>query len=217
MEQNLTQPFPTVFHEKKHDSKTYGDLMLATWIRLFDSENKTAYVIAKKWANIINSAFQNGVYSNEAYVSTYEAEFIKLNPKAGCLADFVVFYQLALLPGLLDSEVENAMLDYVLSHARGIVYIYNSPVNVLPEMFASKKASWYLSAIELLAVYDSAPQKLGFVARWLLDNRDADGMWDMGVTAKDGIHFPLSESWRKPEDRRRDCTARIKKLIERLV
>jgi len=217
MEQNLTQPFPTVFHEKKHDSKTYGDLMLATWIRLFDSENKTAYVIAKKWANIINSAFQNGVYSNEAYVSAYEAEFIKLNPKAGCLADFVVFYQLALLPGLLDSEVENAMLDYALSHARGIVYIYNSPLSVLPEIFASKKASWYLSAIELLAVYDSAPPKLGFAAKWLLDNRDADGMWDMGAAVKDGIHFPLSESWRKPEDRRRDCTARIKKLIERLV
>ena len=217
MEQNLIQPFPTVFHEKKHDSKTYGDLMLATWIRLFDSENKTAYVIAKKWANIINSAFQNGVYSNEAYVSAYEAEFIKLNPKAGCLADFVVFYQLALLPGLLDSEVENAMLDYALSHARGIVYIYNSPLSVLPEIFASKKASWYLSAIELLAVYDSAPPKLGFAAKWLLDNRDADGMWDMGAAVKDGIHFPLYESWRKPEDRRRDCTARIKKLIERLV
>ena len=72
---------------------------------------------------------QNGAYSNEAYFSAYEAEFIKLNPKAGCLADFVVFYQLAMLPGLLEREVENAMLDYVLSHARGIVYIYNSPVN----------------------------------------------------------------------------------------
>jgi len=217
MEQNLKQPFPTVFHEKKHDSKTYGDLMLATWIRLFDPNNETALVIAKKWAKIIMSAFQYGVYSNESYVSAYEAEFVKLNPKAGCLADFVVFYQLAMLPGLLSPEVESAVLDYVLPHKRGIVYIYNSAVNVLPEVFASKNASWYLSAIELLAAYDFTPRKLGFVVDWLHDNRDADGMWDMGAAVKDGIHFPLSDSWRKPEDRRSDCTARITKLIERLA
>ena len=105
----------------------------------------------------------------------------------------------------------------MLPHARGIVYIYNEPANVLPEIFKSKKASWYLAAIELLAAYDSAPQKLGFAVKWLLDNRDADGMWDMGAAVKDGIHFPLSESWRKQEDRRRDCTVRIEKLLERLV
>jgi hypothetical protein len=217
MEQNLKQPFPTVFYEKKHDSKTYGDLMLATWIRLFDPNNNTALVIANKWAKIISSAFHKGVYSNDRYVSAYEAEFVKLNPKAGCLADFVVFYQLALLPGLLKPEIEIAMLDYVLQHKRGIVYIYNSPVNVLPEVFASKKSSWYLSAMELLAAYDSAPEKLGFVVKWLLDNRVSDGMWDMGAAVKDGIHFPVSDSWRKPENRRRDCTARITKLLERLT
>ena len=216
MEQNLKQPFPTVFHEKKHDSKTYGDLMLAAWLMLFDPRNKAALVIANKWAKIISAAFQGGVYSNERYISAYEAEFIKLNPKAGCLADFVVFYQLALLPGLLKPKIENAMFDYVLPHKRGIVYIYNSPVNALPDDFSSKIASWYLSAMELLARYDCAPQKLGFFVKWLLENRDADGMWDMGTTVKDGIHFPLSDWWRKPEDRKRDCTARIEKLLKAL-
>jgi hypothetical protein len=147
MEQNLKQPFPTVFHEKKHDSKTYGDLMLATWIRLFDPNNETALIIANKWAKIISSAFKEGLYSNDSYVSAYEAEFVKMNPKAGCLADFVVFYQLALLPGLLNPEVESAMLDYILPHKRGIGYICKSPVNVLPEVFAAKNASWYLSAM----------------------------------------------------------------------
>ena len=92
-----------------------------------------------------------------------------------------------------------------------------SAVNILPEVFTSKNASWYLSAMELLAAYHSARSKLGFVVKWLLDNRDADGMWDMGAAVKDGIHFPLSDSWHKPEDRRRDCTARITKLIERLA
>ena len=216
MEENLIQPFPTVFHEKKHDAKTYGDLMLATWIRLFDANNEAALAVAKKWTKIISFAFQDGVYSNGRYISAYETEFVKLNPKAGCLADFVVFYQLALLPGLLLPEVENAMLDYVLPHKRGIAYIYNEPVSALPELFASKKASMYLAAIELLSAYESASGKLGFVTNWLLENRDADGSWDMGAVVKDGIHFPLSDSWRKSEDRRRDCTVRITKLLKTL-
>ena len=216
MEYNLKQPFPTVFHEKKHDSKTYGDLMLATWIKLFDPKNEVALVIANKWARIISAAFQDGEYSHDSYVSTYESELTKLNPKAGCLTDFVVFYQLALLPGLLKQEVEDVMLDYILAHKHGIVYIYNGPVSVLPEVFASKQTNWYLSAMELLAAYESASGKLGFVTNWLLENRDADGSWDMGAVVKDGIHFPLSESWRKSEDRRRDCTERIERLLKKL-
>ena len=217
MERNLLQPFPTVFIEKKHDSKTYGDLMLAAWIRLFDPDNEAALAVAMKWARVVSSAFRDGTYSNDRYVSAYETEFHKLNPKAGCLADFVVFYQLSLLPGLLTKKIENATLDYVLTHERGIYYICNGPLIVTPDNFKSKEASRYLSAMEILAAYDLAPKKLGFVVKWLADNRDEDGLWDMGPDVKDGIHFPLSDSWRRAEDRKRDCTARITALLNRLA
>ena len=85
MEQNLAQPFPTVFHEKKHDSKTYGDLMLAAWIKLFDPQNAAAAAVALKWAKVISAAFRDGTYSGERYKAAFEGAFIKLNPKAGCL------------------------------------------------------------------------------------------------------------------------------------
>jgi len=78
------------------------------------------------------------VYTNGNYVSAYGAKFGKLNPKANCLADFVVFYQLSLLPGLLEEEVESAMLDYVLQHKRGMAYLYNETLSTLPEVFPSK-------------------------------------------------------------------------------
>jgi hypothetical protein len=216
MEHNLLQSHPTVFHEKKHDSKTYGDLMLAAWIHLFDPENNAALLIAKKWAKIITSAFQNGEYSHACYVAAYESEFKKLNPKAGCLADFVVFYQLALLPGLLSPEIESSMLDYVLIHERGIVYIYQNRLDILPEQFASRKANAYLAAMELLSDYSLAPQKLSFAADWLEKQQDENGLCDMGPAVKDGIHFPLSDSWRNIEDRKRDCSSRVIRLLEKL-
>lgn len=216
MEHNLLQSHPTVFHEKKHDSKTYGDLMLAAWIRLFDPYNNAALSIAKKWAKVITRAFQNGEYSHAEYVKAYESEFIMLNPEAGCLADFVVFYQLALLPGLLVPEIESSMLDYVLAHDRGIVYLYEDRLDILPEQFASRKATRYLAAVELLADYSLAPEKLGFVGVWLKNQQDKSGLWDMSSIVKDGIYFPLSDSWQKTEDRKKDCTSRVIRLLDKL-
>lgn len=217
METNLADPEPTVFHEKKHDSKTYGDLMLAAWLRLFDSENKLALSVAKKWASIIEAAFADGTYSHDAYVAAYEAQIgKKLNPKAGCLANFVVFYQVVLLQGMLLPKTESIVLDYILDYPTGMVYIYNKPLRNLPEAFASKQANHYLAAIELLAGYAGAVEKLKFVSEWLMKNRGNDGLWDMGAVVKDGIHFPLSESWRNPADRKVDCTFRISRILKQL-
>jgi len=42
---------------------------------------------------------------------------------------------------------------------------------------------------------------------------EPDGLWDMGPSVKDGVHFPLSDSWRSVESRKLDCTYRIKKLL----
>ncbi len=217
MEINLANPEPTVFHEKKHDSKTYGDLMLAAWLRLFDSENESALSVAKKWASIIEVAFADGTYSHDAYVAAYEAQIgKKLNPKAGCLANFVVFYQVVLLQGMLLPKTESIVLDYILDYPTGMVYIYNKPIRSLPEEFASKQANQYLAAIELLAGYTGAAEKLKFVAEWLMNNRGNDGLWDMGAVVKDGIRFPLSESWRNPADRKADCTFRICRILKQL-
>lgn len=217
MEEKLANPEPTVFHEKKHDSKIYGDLMLAAWLRLFDSENKGALSIAKKWAKIVEKTFAAGVYSQDAYAAVYASVLgKKLNPKAGCLANFVVFYQIVLLQGMLPLETESRVLDYILHYPSGIVYIYDKPLCHLPEVFMSKQANRYLSAMELLTGYTGAPEKLQFATAWLMDNCGEDGLWDMGAIAKDGIHFPLSDSWRNPADRKADCTYRISKILKQL-
>ena len=49
MEINLANPEPTVFNQKKHNSKTYGDLMLAVWLRLkYRIYKKPVYDIISK-------------------------------------------------------------------------------------------------------------------------------------------------------------------------
>lgn len=78
-------------------------------------------------------------------------------------------------------------------HPRGrhLLYIYGNSIKILPEMFESRQASRFLGAVELLADYSCAGNKLKYVADWLEANRKLSGKWDMGPAAKDQIYFPL--------------------------
>lgn len=148
---------------------------------------------------------------------THIKRFLLLNSKEA--ADFVNFYQISLLSDSLDDKTALILIDYILQHQSGIYYIYDRQLSVLPPVFKSLEASRYLTGIELLAEYKNAGcrDKLMFVLEWLNANKEDDGNWDMGTAAKDGIRFPLSDSWRSKELRVKDCTWRISNLVNRIL
>ena len=69
----------------------------------------------------------------------------------------------------------------------------------------------------MLAGYETAKEKLSFVVDWLNDNKDENGQWDFSSKANDGVYFPLADSWRKAEDRKKDCTERVNRFLNRLL
>ncbi len=198
-------------NEKTSDFKTFVDLIVATRIRRFTNHCESANKIAAKWAKVIEYSFKTGVYSQIDYESSYLQIFGR-KPRGGRLLDFVNFYQLSLLSGMLDEHTENNMLDYVIEHNAGIYYVYESCLRKVPTDFKSKSASQYLAAIELLSRYNSGKEKLSFAFEWLKANQSSNGTWDMGVSSKDGVHFPLSDRW-NTSARVADCTQRIGKLL----
>lgn len=204
------------YWEKGRDWELFTKLMLSTWVRIFEPDNEVALEFAKHWTNIIEEAFKSGSYNGESCKMAYAEEFQQTTnvPKE---INFVTFYEINLVQGLLSKETESRILDYVISHDRGIYYIYDKPINILPKDFQSIAASRYLAAIEILAGYDSAKEKLGFVVDWLESNRDENGQWDFGAKAKDNVYFPLSDSWRSAEIRKADCTKRVRAVLQRLT
>lgn len=204
--------------EKLHDWNIFTSLMFSTWIRRFTSEDALANSTAGKWAEVIRGAFEDGAYNHNNYINSYTRVF-KLKPRGGRIVDFVTFYQVSILVDFLDASTEQAMFDYFLNHESGIYYIYGECLSVLPKEFNSKQASRYIGAIELLSEYKNpvSKGKLSFVGEWLNQNKGADGLWDMGPIVKDGVHFPLSDSWRCDEARKQDCTYRIKNLLKNIV
>lgn len=201
--------------EKVHDWDIFTSMMLSTWIRRFTKDNPHANAVAAKWTEVLSIAFEDGTYNHEKYVATYH-EILGLKPHGGRLIDFINFYPISLLTGCLDEKTQLAFMDYVLNHESGIYYIHDKKLSVLPESFESKRASYYLAAIELLAKYPYAKHKLGFVREWLESNRNENGKWDMGKAVNDKMYFPLSDDWRKKETREADCTERIEKLMREL-
>ncbi|MBQ3012846.1 MAG: hypothetical protein IJD74_04830 [Clostridia bacterium] len=201
--------------EKLHDWDVFTSLMLATWIRRFTLDNPNANRVAEQWTGIITNAFAGGTYSHSDYLVAYYEAF-GMKPNGGRLVDFVNFYPISILIDCLDSSTETAFVNYVLSKEDGIYYVYDKALSTLPCSFESREASRYLGAIELLSRYDSAKDKLHFVADWLIDNKNTNGKWDMGKAVNDKVYFPLSDDWRKQKTREADCTERIDALLRDL-
>ena len=78
-------------------------------------------------------------------------------------------------------------------------------------------AGLIVSVFIFMAGYEAAKEKLSLVVEWLNDNKDENGQWDFGPKANDGVYFPLSDSWRKAEDRKRDCTERVNRFLNRML
>lgn len=190
-------------------------LMMAAWLRRFVPDDPLALPVAELWAEIISAAFAGGSFDEAAYKAANRARIPVLH-RGERLISITSFYMVSLLRGTLSPAVESAYLDYVIGLDEGICYVYGHRAADLPPVFASRRTSQYLAALELFPGYTQSPEKLAFAVDWLEANRDRDGQWDLGAAAKDGVHLPLSDSWRKPEDRRRDCTHRIQSLLRHL-
>jgi hypothetical protein len=202
--------------EVKPDWGLFVKTILATWLKIFDPEHKQALAVASRWARVIEETFAAGPYDQNTYERAYRDALRPKGRNVWYFKNFVNFYPMMLLQNMLTPETESRMLDYVITCPAGIYYISETPISVLPKEFDSRAASRYLAAVEIVADYKTAGSKLGFVVEWLKKHRDENGQWDMGAIVKDNVYFPLSDSWRKPEDRKRDCTERITKLIRKL-
>lgn len=196
--------------EKVHDWSVFTSLLLATGIRRFTKDNDAANRVAEKWAEIVTAAFEGGSYDYDRYVAAYKSI---LRPNGGRIIGIENYYPVSLLCDCLDEKTELAFVEHILNFEKGIYYIYDRRVSVLPQEFCSRSASNYLGAVELLIRYKRAGRKLEFVADWLLDNRGENGKWDMGKTVSDKRYFPLSDDWRKDATREADCTERIEKIL----
>ena len=201
------------YREKKHDWTLLTHLFVATWLLRIDEKNILALEIAGKWAKVIENAFKDGCFNQEAYYKAYDTI---LKPEKNKSYWFIEnFYVVSILKDKLNPITEKFFLNHLLNHPKGIYYIYSDYLNTPPEVFRNREANRYLEAIELIADYEYKEVR-GFILPWLEENKTLDDLWDMSKIVKDNMVFPLSNSWRKEINRKIDTTVRILKLITKI-
>lgn len=198
--------------EQGIDWAMFEPLMLAAWIRRFAPEQPDALTFARRWAKVAEAAFAAGRYDEAAWNAAYETEFHRQERHPAPMGLWA-FYHGMLLPGVLTPETENALVRHILH--TGMYYVCDRPLIHPPADMASRDASRWLYALDVLAAFRHARRQLDFAAAWLHLNA-ADGQWDFGPSAKDGISFPLSDSWRTPVQRRADCTERVQGFLDKI-
>jgi len=203
--------------EVKPDWPLFLNTMFAANISLFMPKHELAAAVASQWAEVIEKSFSKGIFEQALYDEAYKAVLHPKGMKIDYFKSFVNFYPLALLPHILLPETERRMLDYVLSYPEGIYYIgYTRSIINTPPVFASLETSRYFASLELISQFGAARKKLAFIVDWLDLNKDENGQWDFGAKANDGVYFPLSDSWRKADVRKADCTGRVNSLLHKL-
>ena len=200
------------YWEKGIDWAMFEPLMLSAWIRRFDPHQPDALAYVRRWAKVAEAAFSSGTYDESAWNAAYEAEFSRKERHPNPLGLWA-FYHGMLLPDMLTPATERAFVRHILH--TGMYYIHPAPLVHPPAELASKQASYWLAALEILAEYPCARDELAFAAAWL-HMAAPGGEWDFGPKSADKVYFPLADSWRSEPVRRADCTWRVRRFLDKI-
>jgi hypothetical protein len=207
-------PFPD-YHEKNDRWPTGMRLFQASTLSLIHPQHPVLEDDRKLWLSIAGMAFQSGTYHEKDEIEAH-ARFTGATVKDNYLV-LNGRYQLNILgsiPGKLPLELERALLRWLWQRPDGIGYL-GIPLNREPPATAGQIDRW-LASLELLA--RSFPSWVNFARGaidWLWNHRNEQGCWDFGTRPASISNLPLSDSWRRKENRVFDWTTRVLVLLRK--
>jgi hypothetical protein len=167
-----------------------------------------------KWAALVEAAFASGSYDPQAELARHQQ--LSGIPSQR-LSPFHVYYPLLILSATqnrLPPDLEKRMLAYLLHKPDGIYYVCSQGLTTFPRLEENGFQSW-LHGQEILARFDEWKAFAPAILNWLWSQRNAAGLWDLGKGASHSDALPLSESWRRTENRVIDCSIKILSLMQR--
>jgi len=196
--------------EKVINWDAFEELMFSSWLTLFKVEDEKVISTKLKWKTVIENSIIDNKLDYLEYKKQYRLMFGKQGQREISPSSF---YMVTLLTDILSPIAKQAYFNFIME--KGIYYIYDKNLYELPKIFDSKYTISYLIAIKLIAPY-AGKNDLEYVKIWLDNNRTPKGDWEMPSIKPDGIVFPISENWRKRENKKRDINLFINDVISYL-
>jgi hypothetical protein len=168
------------------------------------------------WAEAVRETFQSGVYDRQREIAALNAlmDCRMKNP-----VPFHYRYPLLILSATdrrLPDDLERRMLDYVMHAPSGIYYVYEQEISAHPPIDSRGFWQWFC-AHKLLSRFRGWKALSTEAVNWIWAQRTDEGFWDLGskISRKPWTSFPLSESWRRPQNRIIDSTVEMLGLLSR--
>lgn len=171
------------------------------------------------WAEAVKESFQSGSYDRQT-------EITALNRLMACRmknpVPFHYKYPLQILSATanrLPADLERKLLDYVLDSPAGIYYtsdMTGGPIRRLPAVQAKGFYS-RCQAHRLLSRFPLWKEMAQDAASWIWAQRSPEGFWDLGdkIARRPFTSFPLSESWKRRENRLIDYSVEMLTLLSK--
>lgn len=189
----------------------------ATFIAMIDPYAACLDDLLARWRFIAENTFHSGAYN---YDACRELQSMLLNVQGPRLIPLPL-QLLVCRPGFLSEELERMLLLYCWQrHLEGFLLWPEGKLNDLADAFRHPHTSRKLNTMESMACFRGSRLVLEPSIEWLLASRDADGLWDYGPQAKDPAGYPrrlAAMDWRKPINRKLDCTMEVLMLLKQYL
>jgi len=168
-----------------------------------------------EWSYIAARAYESGEYSYERERAAQREIFLTRE-------DRLVPMQFGLLLQRRDKvapELENAMLRHHGGYANERGYFWNQTPTKLPDNFVYNKTRRWFATFNYINQFRGSAVYLGGAVDWLIENRNADGLWDWGTQVKDpwGYFGYFSTSRYYKHNRVVDCTMEILSFLKKYI
>lgn len=168
-----------------------------------------------EWQYIARRAFESGEYS-------YERERIAQHEVFGTREDRLVPMQTALLLKRRDQvspELEDSMLRHYGEHAYRHGFFWCETPTKLPEKFVYNKTRRWFATFNYINQFRGSALYLEDSVNWLIENQNADGIWDWGAQVKDpwGYFGYFSTNRNYKYNRVVDCTMEVLNFLKTYI
>jgi hypothetical protein len=168
------------------------------------------------WHEALKAAFRSGEYDRQREIDALNS-LLKCRMKNP--VPFHKKYPLLILSATgnqLSGGLERKMLDFIMNSPSGIYYVYGKDLSVLPPILSRDFWHW-CRAHQMLSRFFLWQEFSAKAVNWIWAQRTAEGFWDLGgkISRRPFTSFPLSESWRRPENRMIDSTVEMLGLLSK--
>lgn len=212
MDGELAFPDPA---ERNDRWKTGVRMFLASTLSLIRPRDPRLDSDREFWCEIMRRVFRSGQYSAQDEMRAH-AELTGSSVHQDCYLALSGKHPLNILgsiPGTLPEELERLLLQWICQKPNGIGYL-SVPLYRPPLRSAPAGIELWMVSLEILARgFPSWACFADEAMTWLWEQRSVAGLWDFGTRAGFTSYFPLSDSWKRRQDRELDWSTRVLVLL----